>query len=190
MGEPKAWPRRLLWVEGNLRRECSLGGRTFTETTQTFQQEFKLRSHPTQFLSVSRRKRFQELFTASCQSKADHPVIPLVGFPPGQPLCNKTASEFDRAVMADLQALGEFADRDLIPARKPFDGQQRLVLLGRQSGCARAFFAKMKELAQGVAKRSQRLILRLGDFLKGFLFHGSTGFMRQVARDPVRNRVE
>ena len=64
--------------------------------------------------------------------------------------------------MGDAHLFGEFTHRDPVAPGKAFDGEERLVLLRRDSVFSRRGFAETKKLAQGVAKFRQRLIVGLG----------------------------
>lgn len=77
----------------------------------------------------------------------------------------QTIQQLDRAVMAKLQPLGQFADGYRIAPGKSFDGQQCLVLLGRQVCPLGGIFTETKELSQRIAKRREVFVLRLGNLL-------------------------
>jgi len=54
--------------------------------------------------------------------------------------------------MRQLQALGEFAYARIIAGRKPFNGQQRLMLLRSQTHRCSGLFAEAKKAPQRVAE--------------------------------------
>ena len=55
------------------------------------------------------------------------------------------ANESDGAVMADLEASGQFSHLDGCRSRETFDGQQRLVLLtGESCGTGGGFAVKLQ----------------------------------------------
>ena len=58
----------------------------------------------------------------------------------------------DGVMSGDLELLGELADTDLIPARKTFDGEKRLILQGGQIVLMGGFLAEAKKFPQFVAK--------------------------------------
>lgn len=71
------------------------------------------------------------------------------------------------AMVAQLQAFGQFTDGNLLTSREALDGEQRLMLLGREAGSARRLFAEVEELPEGVTKRRERFILRFGQAAGG-----------------------
>ena len=73
-------------------------------------------------------------------------------------------------MVAQLQPLRQFSDGDLIAFRKPFDGQQSLMLLRRDASRLRRCLAEMDEFPQRVANRGERFLLCLAQLFG--LFHG------------------
>jgi hypothetical protein len=69
-------------------------------------------------------------------------------FAGSQILIDQSVYQTYRAVVLDLKAFGQLANRDVIPPWKAFDRQERLVLLRRQANAGRGFLAEMQELAQ------------------------------------------
>ena len=65
--------------------------------------------------------------------------------------------------MTKLLSLGQFADGDTVAFGKTFDGQQRLMLLGRDVGGLRRRFAEMDESPERVTERRERFILFLAE---------------------------
>jgi hypothetical protein len=72
----------------------------------------------------------------------------------GQPV-----HQFNRAVMANQHARGEFANGGLHAIRQAFDGQQKLVLLRLDSAGARLVFAEPQKAADLKAELGQVLKL-------------------------------
>lgn len=64
-------------------------------------------------------------------------------------------------MVAELQPLRQFADRDSIPPRKTLDRQQGLVLLRGKAGGLRGSLTEMDKLPQEVSKLRESFILRL-----------------------------
>jgi hypothetical protein len=77
----------------------------------------------------------------------DLPPVFLVSFADYQILPHQPVNQFNSAVMADQQPFGQFADGNPISSGKAFNGDQGLVLLGRQTYGLRRFLTKMYELA-------------------------------------------
>ena len=57
--------------------------------------------------------------------------------------------------MAQLQALGQFRDRDIIAPGEALDGEQGLVLLGRQTGPPGGFVAEVQKPSQRMPQGGQ-----------------------------------
>lgn len=64
--------------------------------------------------------------------------------------------------MLELEAFGENADGGTTSRGQSFDGEERLVLLGFEAGCAGGHFAEIEEAADFVAKVGQRPVVHFG----------------------------
>jgi hypothetical protein len=76
----------------------------------------------------------------------------------GEPICQSHG-----ALVPDLQPFGQLADGNAVAPGEPFDGQQSLMLLWRETNGVRRFFAEAQKLPQPLAQRGQRLVLPFGD---------------------------
>ena len=76
------------------------------------------------------------------------------------------------AVVGNLKLFSQFSDSNGISSRKAFDGEQSLVLAGRQPGGFGCGLAKMEKLPEIIAECSQGLIFCLGDAGGGSSFAG------------------
>lgn len=81
----------------------------------------------------------------------------------------QTIHETHGTVVNQLQALGQFADRNVVAFGKAFDGEKGLVLLRRQTGGMRDLFAEPKELAKRISKSGKHFVIAPGDL--GFHSH-------------------
>jgi len=79
-----------------------------------------------------------------------------------QSLEPKPVDQANRAVVRNLQLLGEFSDGGRVSTRKSFDREECLILAWRQSGRGRCNLAEMQELPEAVAESRQRFVLTLG----------------------------
>src|SRR5215469_6758832 len=97
---------------------------------QTFEQRFDLRSDAAELFFVHGRKFFQRFVTARGQRQLHLAAVGAVlpaGYEASQ---DQAVDEANSAVVADLQALGQFANGNATIFRKALDCQQRLMLLG------------------------------------------------------------
>ena len=78
-------------------------------------------------------------------------------------LRHQTIHQSHCAVVFDLQAFGQFSDRDVIAPRKTFDGKHGLMLLRCDADRLSRCFTEMQKFSQGVAKFRQGFIVRLGN---------------------------
>ena len=58
-------------------------------------------------------------------------------------------------MVSELQGVGKLADRRPVPIRVSFDGKKKLVLLGRDFGCAGAFFHESEVFPKRFPKARQ-----------------------------------
>ena len=61
--------------------------------------------------------------------------------------------------------MGNLRDGGVVAVGKPLDGEQQLMLLGRDVLAAGSLFAKSKEATDGIAKRSDRFKVSIADQL-------------------------
>lgn len=79
--------------------------------------------------------------------------------PPHQLTTRQTVNQTDRAVVPQLQAFRELTDGHVLALRKPFDGQQCLMLLRRNARSACGIATETKEFAECVPQRSERFVV-------------------------------
>jgi len=94
------------------------------------------------------------------------------GFADDQFLCPEAIDQSNGAVVGNLKLFSQFTDSNGISSRKAFDGEQSLVLTGRDPGGFGCGLTKVEELSEIIAECSQSLILCLGDAGGGSLFAG------------------
>jgi hypothetical protein len=127
---------------------------------QAFEQHFDFRANSAQLRAVGGGKVFECFFAISRQRKVNSPPIAGVCFAPDEIVRGKAVSQSDRALVPDLQSFRQLADGHSIPGGKSLDGQQSLVLLGRETHGMRLLLAETQELSQTVTQRRQRFIVR------------------------------
>jgi len=76
-------------------------------------------------------------------------------------------NQTNRAMMAQLQAFGQFGDRDKVATREAFDGEQGLMLLRGQPGLTGGVLAEIQKPPQRVPQGGQRFVVRFGDLSLG-----------------------
>src|SRR6266496_1952411 len=101
----------------------------------------------------------QDFFPFDSQGNQNFAAVMACAMPfhittPGQPVY-----QFDHAVMANLQTLGQISNAWLCASGEPLDRQQQLVLPWLESGLFRGLLAEMKELADLKAEFSQSLVV-------------------------------
>jgi len=94
----------------------------------------------------------KNLFATRGEPELDLATVRAAARTGDQPARLKAIGEFDGAVMADVQALGEFADGGGFGVRHSFNGEQRLVLLGLDAHGAGSIVAETKETANLVTE--------------------------------------
>jgi len=117
------------------------------------------RADPAELVFVRRGEPVEQLFATRRQSDHDAPAVFRRVFAADELQPFEAVEEFDGAVVADLQSLGQFADRDGIASGESFDGEQGLMLLRGEPCAPGGIFAEPKELAQRVSERRQVFVL-------------------------------
>jgi hypothetical protein len=109
--------------------------------------------------------------------------LPLIGLTPAaldETTLGEPIDEFDRAVMRDLEPLGQRADGRFPSLRQTFHGQEQLVLLGFKARSTRSLFTEAEKPAKLIAKFSECLIRCDRDLISGI--HHATSL-------PVESRT-
>jgi hypothetical protein len=112
----------------------------------------QLSSNPTQLFAMSGGQRFQNAFAPDSQPQVNLAPIRIRSSTRDEFSRDQAIGESDGTVMADLELFGEFADGDVVAIGKAFDGEQRLVLLCRDTRLCCGAFAELEELPQCEAK--------------------------------------
>lgn len=94
------------------------------------------------------------------QLESDHPLVGLVTDALDQPGGDGSIDEFDDAVVAEQQVIGDVADRRLLVVAA--DGQQELVLRTSEPNCIRLVIAPPQEPAKAVAECEQPVEIGIG----------------------------
>jgi ubiquinone/menaquinone biosynthesis C-methylase UbiE len=140
-------------------------------SAELFQKHAQFWRDPSQLRPVDFRQRCEYPFAVRGQSDVDLPPVQLRHCSRNQRLHHQPVHQSHGTVMLHLEALRQFTDGHLFAAGEPFDGQQRLMLLGCDPGLMRRILAEPQELPQREAKGGKLFILHLGED-RGF-FHES-----------------
>jgi hypothetical protein len=97
-----------------------------------------------------------------CETHVHLSTVLRTWFANDQSLEPKPVDQANRAVVRNLQLLGEFSDGGRVSTRKSFDREECLILARRQSGGGRCNLAEMQELPEAVAESRQCFVLTLG----------------------------
>jgi len=111
---------------------------------------------------VGRREGFEDFFPSRGEMEMYLATIFDGDITDDQLIQGEAIDEAYRAVMAYLQTLRQFPDRDVVPPWETFDGEQGLVLFRGEAGRCRSVFAEPKEFPQLVSKGREALILQFG----------------------------
>ena len=105
-----------------------------------------------------RELREQRLAT---RGEGEEHQAPVAGasLPAEEPAFLHAVDQLDRAVVENLQALGEGAHRGRNTVRHPLDREQKLMLLRLDPGGTRGLVAEPREAAQLVAKFRQGTVV-------------------------------
>lgn len=82
------------------------------------------------FAPVSAGQPGKQRFALFRNDHKDHPGVLLAGGSAHKPMLFEPVDEPNAGVVANLQRLGQIADRGLALSREPADREQELVLLG------------------------------------------------------------
>src|SRR6185312_127540 len=107
------------------------------------------------FLKMDGRKAFDHLFAVAGETQLHTPAIRWRRSAAEQLAPHQPVDQTDGAVMTNLQVISEFSNKRVVPSRKPFQDEQRLMLLYGESGAAGRLFAEVQENPQGVSDGGQ-----------------------------------
>src|SRR5437588_620545 len=128
-------------------------------SAQAIEDLAQVAAHALQLIAVRGDQRLEQLGAARRQAHEHMAAIGAAGLADQQPLGDHAVDQPDGAVMADLQALGELADRRPVAPGEAAHREQRALLLRRDAGAAPRLFAEVQEAPQGVAELRQSLVL-------------------------------
>ena len=112
-----------------------------------------------QLFDVSRRQGLQLPAAQGRETEPDDAVVAGVLGPGHQARLLGAVDELDDAVVSEQEMAGDVADRG--GRTVPTDGEEELVLGGREAGPARCLLAPAEEPAQPVPEREQRPVVRV-----------------------------
>jgi hypothetical protein len=104
-------------------------------------------------------KLLQEFLSAESKSQQDLATIRLAARASDKTSELKAVRQFNCAVMLNLQALGQHADRCDLVSGQPLYHQHCLVLMRLDSRSSRGVFAEVQEAADSVAELSKRRVI-------------------------------
>jgi len=138
----------------------------------------ELGSGGAQFLVVVKSELTENFLAFRGQREQDFAAIAL-----GTSAVNETSGfeavhQLHRAVVADLHAVGQFADPWPNSGREALDGQHQLILAALEPRLLDHLLAEVEKAANTVAELRQRLVVRQGQF-----FHAGDCV---VLRSPAR----
>ncbi len=119
----------------------------------------QFRPYSTELFLMGLGEPRQNLLAPAGHSDVDSPAIRCGGLSVQQFQLDQTIHQFHGAVMSELQALSQLPDRYHFPSRKPFDGQQSLMLLRGQAGMFGRGLAERKKPPEGVTKGRKVFVL-------------------------------
>jgi hypothetical protein len=110
---------------------------------------------------VVQGKFAQYLFAARSKADVNLATILSAAVALNEVLFLETAYQLNRAVVLNLQALGEIGDTGAIAAGCTAQGQHQLMVLGLDAPAPSCQLAEMKEPPDLVTKLAQRRVVRL-----------------------------
>lgn len=114
---------------------------------------------------MSEREIPQHLLSLWGETNKHLPLISLVPAALDETTFGEPIDEFDRAMMGDLEPLGQSADGRFPSLRQTLHGQEQLVLLGFKARSTHGLFTEAEKAAQLMAKFGERLIRRDRDLI-------------------------
>lgn len=115
-----------------------------------------------QLLVMRHGEAFQDGVTARCQNQKNTPAVGAAGHPAHVTFGDQTVGQANRAVGEDLQPFRQFTQENPFAARKTFDGQQGLVVLGRNARLAGRPLAEAEKLTKRPTELGEPLIIGFG----------------------------
>jgi hypothetical protein len=119
----------------------------------------ELWSHRLQFRAMRNGELLQEFLSAESESQQHFATVLLAARTSDKTLGLKPVGQLNRAVMLNLETLGQHADRGNVVSGQAFYHQQCLMLVRLDAGSTRGVFAEVQEAADFVAEISERGIV-------------------------------
>ena len=113
-----------------------------------------------QLLAMRRRQLLEHRFAFGSQREVNPAAIGVVQFASDITPLRQAVGQPNSAMVQQLQTLSQFANEHAVASRKPFNRQQRLVLLRCDACRARRSLAEAQELPQRPAELRQQFIIR------------------------------
>ncbi len=117
------------------------------------------RASGAEFVAMREREAFEEAFTARGDTQQDFAGVGTAAGAGEQSFGFEAAAQFDCAVVADLQALGESANGGRHSRWQSLESEQSLMLLRLDAGGAGGVLAEIQEAADFVAESCEGLIV-------------------------------
>jgi len=133
--------------------------RIFSASHRPLERPNQPRPGSAEFVAVGNRKLREQLFAARRHNEPHLAPIGAAARASNPAACFQTAAQLHRAVVTNLEALGQNAHGCFPSAGPPFDGQESLVLLRLDTGRARSALAEIQERANFIAEVGERLVV-------------------------------
>jgi hypothetical protein len=122
------------------------------------QERCKARGDPAELFFMSNRKSVENPLSTRGKFQQDTAAILFISMPLDEPKLLQAVGEFNGGMMAQLQALRQFADGDKVSVGKALDSQQSLVLLRGNARPFRGIFAESEKLSERMTESGEILI--------------------------------
>jgi len=111
---------------------------------------------------VCRGEPAQAFLAVAGEADADHPAVAFVAPAPDEARGFGAVDELHGAVVAEQQIARQITDRRRLLAGMALDGEQQLMLRGRETCLASPLLAPVEEFPQAGAEGQQVLVVRGG----------------------------
>ena len=138
----------------------------FLNEIDLFEQSAEFGADVLELFAVDGGKLRQCLFSATGEFNKHPPPVRNGRCARHQFIHDQPVNQPDRTMVAKLQSFRQFTHRDPIPFGETLNGEQCLMLLGRDSGSLRRRFTEMDEFPQRITKCVESFILSLLKFVR------------------------
>jgi len=149
---------RRFWQPGRAERRIFL-----SRFPEGIEQTAEFGAELAQFAPVGGGEALDQRFAAAGEADFHPAAVGDRGLAADELALRQPVHQAYRAVVPQVEALGQFADRDVIAAGKALDRQQGLVLLRLQAGRLRRVLTEVEKTAQGKAQGGEQLVVRFGE---------------------------